>query len=168
MHYRAQFVSEHCVHYMHCWALQCTLCTNCFFKNLQCTKYCKRFLVNWICTCFVLQPCKPAIRLCVQVALENAQAYRGFIVGLQVVSVFFCVLVSGFGGVRVVVSAPTHDAIIISRVYKRMGLLCAEHRTKTSRFQDYSVRTRKCLDKALEQGKAHVVVYLGALHSTVW
>ena len=166
MHYRAQFVSEHCVHYMHCWALQCTLCTNCFFKNLQCTKYCKRFqvLVNWICTCFVLQPCKPAIRLCVQVALENAQAYRGFIVGL--VSVFFCVLVSGFGGVRVVVSAPTHDAIIISRVYKRMGLLCAERRTKTSRFQGYSVR--KCLDKALEQGKAHVVVYLGALQSTVW
>jgi hypothetical protein len=97
---------------------------------------------------------------------ENAEAYRGFIVGL--VSVFFCVLVSGFGGVRVVVSAPTHDAIIISRVYKRMGLLCTEHRTKTSRFQDYSVRTRKCLDKALEQGKAHVVVYLGALQSTVW
>jgi hypothetical protein len=27
---------------------------------------------------------------------------------------------------------------------------------------------RKCLDKALEQGKAHVVVYLGALQSTVW
>jgi hypothetical protein len=103
-------------------------------------------------TCSVVQPGQAAIRLRVEVTLEDAEAHSGLIVGL--VCILLGVLVPGLGGVGVVVSAPAHYAIIVSRVHNRMGLLSrfsvqnADWK-KTSRLQGHSVW--KCSDKALEQ-----------------
>ena len=98
-------------------------------------------------TCSVVQPGQAAIRLRVEVTLEDAEAHSGLIVGL--VCILLGVLVPGLGGVGVVVSAPAHYAIIVSRVHNRMGLLRAERRPKMSRLQGHSVW--KSSDKALEQ-----------------
>ena len=61
-----------------------------------------------------MQPGQAAIRLRVEVTLEDAEAHSGLIVGL--VCILLGVLVPGLGGVGVVVSAPpaAHYAIIVS------------------------------------------------------
>ncbi len=66
-------------------------------------------------TCSVVQPAQAAIRLRVEVTLEDAEAHSGLIVGL--VCILLGVLMPGLGGVGVVFSAPAHYAIIVSRVH---------------------------------------------------
>jgi hypothetical protein len=96
-----------------------------------------------------VQPGESTISLRVQVALEDAEAHSGLIVGL--VGIHLGLLVSGHRGNSVVVFAPAHYAIIVSRlgVHNGMGLLRAERRPKTAISQSHSV-WESCLNEALE------------------
>ena len=84
-----------------------------------------------------MQPGESTISLRVQVALEDAAAHSSLIIGL--VGIHLGLLVSGLRGDSVVVFAPAHYAIIISRVHNGMGLLRAERRPKTAISQSHSV-----------------------------
>ncbi len=109
--------------------------------------------MNMLLTDFVLQPREMAIRLRVQVALEDAEAHAGLIVCL--VGILLGVLVPGLSGNSVVVFEPAHYAIVIFRMHNGVWLLCAKGIPKLSICKSRSMR--KCLYKARKQSMSHVI-----------